>query len=952
MRGDPIEELHKLGQSVWYDNIRRGLLTSGELAKLIVQGVTGVTSNPTIFEKAISGSHDYDETLRSLIAEGKEIKEIYEALAVEDIRAAADLLLPVYDRTGGRDGFVSMEVSPTLAHDTAGTIEEAHRLFRAIGWPNVMIKVPATLAGIPAIERLIGDGVNVNVTLIFSVARYGKVANAYLAGLERRAREGEAIDQVASVASFFVSRIDSLVDGDLQAKIREATDEQRSRRLTALLGQVAIANAKVAYAKFKALFSGPAWEFLKAKGARPQRVLWASTGTKNPAYGDVYYVEALIGRDTVNTLPPATLAAFRDHGTVRPTLEEDLTKAEAILRELSEMGIDLEQVTRRLEEEGVKAFANSFEDLFGCIGAKRGLLKSGLLDRQLAVLHEYAGQLEGALSELEKRQAAVKIWTKAPGLWKTEPNHQSIIRRSLGWLTVAEMMGEQSEELTGFADEVRGAGFSDVLLLGMGGSSLCPDVFRLTFGSAPGFPRLHVLDTTDPASIRAVEHALDLSRTLVLVASKSGTTPEIIALHGYFFARVRGANGSGAGRQFVAITDPGTPLEALARAQGFRRVFLNPPDIGGRYSALSYFGLVPGALIGLDVPRLVDRAERMAHGCVSCVPSRENPGLWLGALMGALARVGRDKATFVCSPEISSFGSWAEQLIAESTGKDGIGIVPVDGEAVGTPGRYGRDRFFVYLRLDGNRDRELDRKVNALEAAGHPVVTFRLQDLYDLGGEFFRWEFATAVAGAVIGVNPFDQPNVQESKDKTKQLLEGYKGIGALPEGEPIFAEGDIRLYGDPATAVALKGRRSLSTALEAHLSRIQGGDYVALTAYLEWNGATQESLGEMRKSIRDRYRVATTLGYGPRFLHSTGQLHKGGGGNGLFLQFTAEDRLDLPIPGEPYTFGIMKRAQALGDFHSLQGRGRRILRVHFVGDVKAGLFKVQQALTKIHGKE
>ncbi len=948
MMDNPLLELQRHGQSVWYDNIRRGLLASGGLATLIADGVTGVTSNPTIFEKAISGSRDYDESLRALVEEGKEVREIFEEMAVEDIRAAADLLGPTYDRTGGRDGFVSLEVSPALAHDASRTIEEAHRFVRTVGRPNLMIKVPATRAGVQAIEALIGDGVNVNATLLFAVERYEAVARAYLAGLDRRVHEGKPIDRVASVASFFVSRVDSLVDRLLQAKIRETSSEEDARRLEALLGQAAIANARIAYAKFKTISGGPRWASLKGKGAQAQRLLWASTGTKSPAYGDVYYVEALIGPDTVNTLPPATLAAFRDHGDVRATLAEDVPKAEAVLRQLAVVGIDLAEVTRQLEEEGVKAFAASFDDLFRCIAAKRDFLTSGLLERQTAVLHEAEDSLEQALSDLEKRQAAARIWARDPSLWKSEADHQAVIRRSLGWLGVADVMREHTNELGDFARGVNEAGFRDALLLGMGGSSLCADVLRLTFGSAPGFPRLHVLDTTDPASIRAIEQSIDLRRTLVIVASKSGTTPEISAFHRYFFAKVRAIQGDHAGEQFVAITDPGTPLDATARARAFRGIFLNPPDIGGRYSALSYFGLVPAALLGLDVTTLLDRAERMAHACVSCVPAGENPGLRLGAILGSLALRGRDKVTFVCSPEIATFGCWVEQLIAESTGKEGKGIVPVEGEEVAAPEAYGNDRLFVYLRLDGTRAPALDAKLAALERAGHPVVTTRLQDLYDLGGEFFRWEFATAVAGAVMGINPFDQPNVQESKDNTKQLLEEYRERGTLPEDEPIFSAGDVEIYGDAATASALRGSRSLSAALKAHLSRIQAGDYVALTAYFPRTEATENRLAGIRTRVRDRFRVATTLGYGPRFLHSTGQLHKGGDDHGVFIQVTAADSPDLPIPGEPYGFGIMKRAQALGDLRSLQCRGRRVLRIHLAGDVEAGLSDVQRAIASV----
>ena len=564
---------------------------------------------------------------------------------------------------------------------------------------------------------------------------------------------------------------------------------------------------------------------------------------------------------------------------------------------------------------------------------------------RLAALHESDGLVESAVAELEKRQAVVKIWERDPSLWKSEPEHQTIIRRSLGWLTVADLMSEHVEDLKGFAEDVRREGIPDVLLLGMGGSSLCPDVLRLTFGSAPEFPRLHVLDTTDPCSIRAAEQALDLGKTLFIVASKSGTTPEVSALHRYFFSKIREMKGADAGCWFVAITDPATPLEVLARAQSFRRIFVNPPDIGGRYSALSYFGLLPATLMGCDIVRLLDRAQRMARACVSRVRSPENPGLWLGAVMGALAGGGRDKVTLVCSPEIASFGWWVEQLIAESTGKDGLGIVPVEGEAIGTPTCYAGDRFFVYLRLDGTREAALDDKVRAIESLGHPVVTFRLQDLYGLGGEFFRWEFATAVAGALIGVNPFDQPNVQESKDNTRELIEEYRVTGSLPEEVPLFGSGPVKLYGDDATRSILKGKRSLGAALRAHLLRTRPGDYVAFTAYLPRTPATEQVLDTIRTWIRDRFRVATTLGYGPRFLHSTGQLHKGGGGNGLFIQFTADDPLDISIPGEPFSFGVMKRAQALGDLRSLERRGRRLLRVHIVGDLEAGLTQVRRAI-------
>lgn len=570
------------------------------------------------------------------------------------------------------------------------------------------------------------------------------------------------------------------------------------------------------------------------------------------------------------------------------------------------------------------------------------------MDRS-ASLGPYAKQVEATLADLAQRDAVTRIWAKDAALWKSDPDHQKIIRNSLGWLTVMPTVRQHAANLAGFAVEVGQAGFTHVLLLGMGGSSLCPDVLRLTFGRTKGFPKLAVLDTTDPASVQAFEQSVELLRTLFVVASKSGTTPEITAFHQYFFARIQGVKGARAGEQFVAITDPGTPLERSAAKADFRRVFLNPPDIGGRYSALSFFGMIPATLMGVDILRLLDRAEGMADACAASVPIRDNPGAWLGAVMGALAKAGRDKLTFICSPEIASFGYWVEQLVAESTGKEGRGILPVEGEAVGDPGEYGKDRAFVYLRLETSSGGDLDQKVDVLERAGHPVVRIGLQDRYDLGAEFFRWEFATAVAGAVIGVNPFDQPNVQESKDNTKRLIGEFRAHGRLPEEDPILADGRIRLYGDQATADAVKSAETLGDSLKRFLKRIQAGDYVALTAYLQATPAHAEALAAIRASIRDRFRAATTLGYGPRFLHSTGQLHKGGGDNGVFLQFTVNDPTDMSIPGEPYTFGVMKAAQALGDLQSLVSRSRRVLRIHITGNITAGLRRVLEAIREAH---
>ena len=728
---NPLVELQKLGQSIWYDNIRRALIDSGDLAQKIgaaPKGVTstlgqkvigddlrGVTSNPTIFEKAITGSTDYDNAMRQLIAEGKSVNEIYEALVIEDIQRAADLFKPVYERTDKLDGYVSLEVSPLLAHDTESTIAEAKRLWAALNRPNVMIKIPATPAGIPAIEQSIAAGININVTMIFALENYEQVADAYISGLEQRAAAGQPIDHVASVASVFVSRIDTAVDNQLEFRLRRSEDENEKAWLSSLLGKTAIANARLQYRKFKEIFATERFAKLKAKGARVQRPLWASTGTKNPKYSDVLYVEELIGPDTVNTIPPATYTAFRNHGKVRLSVEENLDEARATLSRLGEIGIDLKQVCQQLQDDGVKAFADSFESLMASITSKQATLTSGLLDRMEASLGLYESAVNEAIKQAETEQWTRRIWRKDAGLWKSEEKHQKIIRSALGWVAMPDQLVEAADELAAFSARVRNDGFKHAMLLGMGGSSLCPEVFRRTFGKQPGSPELHVLDSTDPATVAAFESRVDLEKTLFIVASKSGTTIEPLMFYKYFINRLRQVKGDRAGENFVAVTDPGTLMEAMATGDKFRRIFLNPADIGGRYSALSFFGMVPAALQGFDFKTLLDRAERAMHACAPAVPAADNPAVRLGAIIGALANAGRNKLTLSTDPSIASLGLWIEQLIAESTGKEGKGIVPVAGEPLTRPQAYNHDRIFVHIAV-GVIDPEVENQLRALEA--------------------------------------------------------------------------------------------------------------------------------------------------------------------------------------------------------------------------------------------
>jgi transaldolase/glucose-6-phosphate isomerase len=930
--------LESFGQSIWIDFLRRHALDNGEIQALIEQdGVSGLTSNPSIFAKAIAGSHDYESQIRSLSLEGKSAQEIYEALTIEDIQRAADLFQPIYHRLGGRDGFVSLEVSPKLAHDTDGTVAEARRLWKAVDRPNLFIKVPATCEGLPAIQQLIGEGINVNITLLFGLPRYREVAEAYLRGLETLAARGKPLDRIASIASFFLSRIDVLVDPMLERL--ELQGGPVAERAAGLRGQVAIASAKVAYQIYHEIFGSQRFQELSRQGARPQRLLWASTSTKNPEYSDVKYVEALIGPETVNTLPLETLYAFREHGKPALRLEQDLQESYRALEGLWKVGLDLDVLTQQLEEEGVMKFSQSFEKLMAVLEEKRVASFQEPVDRQTLHLGMYHKAIQEQISNFETMHFNNRLWQKDPSLWKSDPKNQEEIRNALGWLHVSEKMEENLRELEAFKKEVLEAGFRHVLLMGMGGSSLTPLVFERTFTPPADALPLTVLDSTDPATILRIEHMLPLADTFFIVASKSGTTAEPLAFDDYFYDKVKQIKGERAGENFCVITDPGTPLVERAQERAYRKTFLNFPDIGGRYSALSYFGLVPAVLMGLDVSELLERALRMSHACASCVPAPDNPGLMLGAALGELARNHeRDKVTFLIPDAISSLGMWLEQLLAESTGKDGTGLLPVAGEPLGEPNVYGGDRVFVYMRLQDTVDDVLERGVSALREASQPVITIDLDDALDLGEEFFRWEIATAAAGAILGINAFNQPNVQESKDNTNRLLAKVHDQGKLPEEKPSLIEDPLKLYFDEKAD-------TVPEVLRHFLAQARPGDYLALTAYLTEDADNDKLLQEIRVMLRDGLHIPTTLGYGPRFLHSTGQFHKGGPNTGLFLQLTADDMEDVPIPGAPYTFGIFKRAQALGDLEALQKHGRRAGRVHLGANINEGLMVLKEDL-------
>jgi transaldolase/glucose-6-phosphate isomerase len=886
-----LKALSDAGVSVWLDQIRRSLVEGGELARMVAEdSLRGVTSNPSIFEKAILGCDDYDDELAAMTREELDAQAIFERIAFKDLQGAADVLAGVYKESGGRDGFVSMEVMPELARDTDATLAMVRSYWQSLDRPNVMIKIPGTREGVPAIERAIYEGININVTLLFAVSAYEAVAEAFISGLERRLQEGKSVD-VRSVASFFVSRVDTAVD----KRLGELGHDE-------LMGKAALANARAAYRRFKELFAGERWQRLADAGAAVQRPLWASTGVKNPHYPDTLYVDGLVGADTVNTMPMATLLAVADHGEPKPgSAELDPTET---LNALREAGIDLDEVTDRLLVDGVEQFAVAIGQLRAGIDEQR----AGVLTGRPATIHgRLPDELDGPIAARVKRaldeQVAARVWRRDSSLWGG-PGVPEIDDR-LGWLTVSEAMLEHAGELHEFAARARADGFTDAVLLGMGGSSLGPEVIRRSFGEVPDGLRLRVLDSTHPDVVLAVQDAIDISKTLFIVSSKSGGTIETLSHYRYFSSLAKP-------EQFVVVTDPGSPLEQIAADDGLRHCFLNPPDIGGRYSVLSYFGLVPAALMGVNIEGLLHACQVGEQNCAHHDSSESNSGLWLGATIGELATQGRDKLTLIVSKPIESFGLWAEQLVAESTGKQGRGILPVADEPLPDSAKvYGDDRVFVYLRNGDEPDEHLDALVDELGSAGHPTVTLATDGAVDLGRVFFISEFAVAVAGWALKINPFDQPNVQEAKDNTKQVLES----GAIPSFDAASDEALRALLGDAAPP-----------------------HYVAILGYIPESDAFDEAIAELRATIRAATGAATTFGYGPRFQHSTGQEHKGGAPNGRFLQLVDSPQRDAEIPGAGYSFGTLVAAEAAGDLQTLRKHGLPAERVVLEGDPAAAV--------------
>lgn len=926
----PTVELFEAGQSPWLDNISRELIKSGKLKSLIQEkGVLGVTSNPSIFEKAIGqAGGGYDADVKRLYATGASTFETYDALTIADIRKTCDLFLPVFKKTKGGHGFVSLEVSPDLAYDALTTISEAKRLFKAVARPNLMIKIPATPEGLSAIRAVIGSGINVNITLMFSMKHYQGVAQAYIDGLADYKAKGGDLRRVYSVASVFVSRIDTYLDKKLDEL---AVSNPQAKNLK---GKAAVANSKLIYQEFKKIFGSDKFLKLQKSGATIQKVLWGSTSCKNPAYPDLLYVETLVGPDTVNTMPQVTLDAVLDHGNIKPgSIEEGVAESREAVSKLSALGFDLNQIGETLQKDGVRLFIESFESLMKTLELKREAFskqKKQAAKETYSLSSQTVSSVKSKIAALEGRDFLNRFLKGDANLWKSEDYHQASINNRLGWMTAHDWIMGKLYEIDRLREQLLREKYKDMVLLGMGGSSLAPEVISLVSKRSAKSLRFHVLDTTDPATVFQVQKKINLKSTVFIVASKSGGTIETMSQFHYFYDLVTKAYGKKAaekaGAHFVAITDSGSSLQKLGAEKKFRKVLINPSNIGGRYSALSFFGMLPAILMGADVRPILKSAREFAVALRGQKDLNQNPGVYLGIVLAALDAENKDKLTFLSSKTLMPVAAWLEQLIAESTGKEGKGIVPIEGKKPADPALYGPDRVFVVMKMRGEAAKDLDQAAAKLKKAGFSVIVSEWPSDAAIGAEFLKWEIATAVAGIVMQINPFDEPNVKEAKDFTNRFLDMLKEKGK---------------YENPKNYVAAGGK----TDWDAFFSQVKKGGYLALLVYAERTPQVQQAFNRFREEVREAYKLPVLLGFGPRYLHSIGQLYKGGTLNGLFLAFVKRETKDAKIPGTYYTFGQLKKAQAFGDIQALESKGLPVLTLDLGKNVTAGIETIRKQL-------
>lgn len=900
------KKFKEVGQSLWLDSINRDMILNGYLANLIEKyEISGLTSNPTIFENAILGSNAYDESLKIAAKKFSRVEDMAYSLMIEDIQRACDLLKSVYEKTSANDGYVSIEIPPTI-DDTNSMIDCASKIWEMVARDNLMIKIPATESGIKAEEELLKKGINVNMTLIFSPSVYSKVVDAYISAIKWRI-ENNITDKVFSVASFFVSRIDTEVSKIL-SKIASLTNNMDEKNEMLMLnGKAALSVSLIVYEIYlnKFYLSG---EFKKYSdiGIKPQKLLWASTSTKDPSLKDTIYIDELCLPATINTAPQQTLYAFFDHGRINTEdINSRILQAKEIYSKIESLGVSWEEVYDNLLSDGIKRFIDSYKKILSAIESK---LKNNL--KAEITMQVYNISIKEKLNEVRKNRFIERLFLKDATLWRKDEQSSKQIKNSLGWTTLPTYMKDKINEIIKFRDEVIEDGFRYVILLGMGGSSLASEVIVNIFGHHKKI-KLFVLDSTNPEWILRILSEVDIKKTLFIVSSKSGTTLETISHFKYFYSLLK-KKVKQPGKNFIAITDEGTPLKQIAIKNKFRKVFINPSDIGGRFSALSYFGLVPAVFTQADISKLISKAQ----DTMKELESENSTALILGCFMGNSYLINRDKLTIIVPKKLERFGLWIEQLIAESTGKEGKGLIPIINTEIYDTSTYSDDRSFIIVTLknfEGN-----DEKIKKLIEAKHPVLRLYLNDIYDIAKEFYKWEIATAVCGHIMKINPFDQPDVQFTKDFTKKLLKS-KNIPIKPD----IKNKKWEIY------LANMTREDEKSILWQILKNIPENGYLALCGYIDENPKNSTTFEKIKRLAIENGGITFISVYGPRYLHSIGQLFKGGKNTGIFIILTSHSKKDIKILGEDLSFRKICISQAQGDFLAMKEKGRKCIMVY-----------------------
>lgn len=898
------KKFKEIGQSIWLDSISRDMILNNTLSNLIEKyEITGLTSNPTIFENAILNSNTYDESIKIVSKKFKNLDDIAYSLMIEDIQRACDLLKKIFEKTNKNDGYVSIEIPPTI-DETNSIIDCAIKIWEMVDRENLMIKIPATKNGIKAEEELIKRGINVNMTLIFSPQAYKEVVKSYLSALNWRL-ENKLDGNVFSVASFFVSRIDTEINKILTELSTQNQDIEKRNEIIFMRGKAAISVSLITYDIYLKSFFTDEFKKYREAGFKPQKLLWASTSTKDPSLRDTIYMDELCLPNTINTVPQHTIFSFFDHGKINTDdISLRINQAYETYNRLTNYSINWSEIFDKLLNDGIKKFIDSYKNILNSIEKKIKTLETEIITMQL-----FNSSIKKIISEIEKNSFIERLFSKDHTLWKTDPTSAKIIKNSLGWINLPKEMINKIDEINQFKKEIINEGFKYVVLLGMGGSSLAAEVILNIFGNDKKV-KLFVLDSTNPDWILRLSQKIEITKTLFIVSSKSGTTLETITHFKYFYNLIKKKKQK-PGKNFIAITDNSTPLQEMAKKYGFRKIFINPSDIGGRFSALSYFGLIPASFTSIDIKSFLKKSQE----ALDELKTKNPPSIVLGSFLAASYLNGRDKLTIILPKKLERFGLWIEQLIAESTGKEGKGILPIIDTEVYDISSYSNDRFFVVINLKDFKENE--EKIEMLIKNGHPVLRIFLNDIYDIGKEFYRWEIATSLAGYMMKINPFDQPDVQFTKDFTKKILSSPK---TELKADIITKNWDVYL------ANIENEERSLIWSI---IKNLKENGYIALCSYLDENEKTLNMLTKIKKLLTERLSIPTISVYGPRYLHSIGQLFKGGKNSGVFIILTSKPKKDIKIIGEDLSFTKICMSQAKGDFLAMKEKGRTCVMIY-----------------------